>query len=65
MGRKRDLRQIEAIAAEFAMDPDERREYGDYVEECKRGGEYGSGENGDFSYQELRDKAAEFRGEKS
>jgi len=63
MGRKRDIRQIEAIAKEFGMEPDERREFGDYVEECKRHGEGGSGNNGDFTYEELREKAHEFRGE--
>ncbi len=58
----KDIRQIEAIAREFGMDPDERREFGDYIEECKRGGDRGSGPRGDFTYAELREKAAEFRG---
>lgn len=43
MARKRDIQQIEAIAREFQMDHMERREFGDYVEECKRSGEKGSG----------------------
>jgi hypothetical protein len=64
MGKKRDIRQIEAIAKEFDMDPEERREFGDYIEECKRGGERGSGKDGDFTYGELREKVPEFRGEK-
>ena len=63
MGRKRDIRQIEAIASEFDMDPEERREFGDYIEECKRIGEIGFGNDGDFTYAELREKAREFRGE--
>ena len=63
MARKRDIQQIEAIAQEFGMDPDDRREFGDYVEECKRNGQLGSGPNGDFTYNELRDRAREFRGE--
>ncbi len=63
MGRKRDIRQIEAIVKEFEMDPYERREFGDYIEECKRAGEKGSGRDGDFTYDELREKAREFRGE--
>ena len=63
MARKRDIRQIEAIAVEFGMDPDERREFGDYIEGCKRNGERGSGPDGDFSYAELRERVAEFRGE--
>lgn len=68
MGRrrenKRDIRQIEAIANEFGMDPHERREFGDYIEDCKRNGERGSGNKGDFTYGELRGKVPEFRGEK-
>ena len=63
MGKKRDIRQIEAIAREFDMDSDERREFGDYIEECKRRRENGTGEDGDFTYGELREKVAEFRGE--
>jgi len=63
MGKKRDIRQIEAIAKEFQMDSDERREFGDYVEDCKRRGEKGSGTDGDFTYEELRTKASEFREE--
>jgi hypothetical protein len=35
-----------------------------YIEDCKRRGESGSGKNGDFTYGELRDKGSEFRGEK-
>ena len=45
------------------MDPDERREFGDYVEDGKRNGEKGSGKDGDFTDRELRDKVREFRGE--
>jgi hypothetical protein len=59
----RDIRQIEAIATEFKMGDEERREFGDYVESCKRQGDHGSLENGDFTYQELRAKAREFRGD--
>ena len=66
-GRRRDIKrvisQIEAIANEFGMDPLERRQFGDYIEDCKRSGERGSGQNGDFTYGELRDKVPEFRGE--
>ena len=64
MGKKRDIRRIDAIAREFDMDIEERREFGDYVEQCKRAGDYGSGRAGDFTYAELRVKVLEFRGEK-
>ena len=62
MAKKRDIRQIEAIAREFDMDFEERREFGDYIEECKRNGEKGTGDGGDFTYRELREKVPEFRG---
>lgn len=62
MGKKRDIGQIEAIAREFGMRADERREFGDYVEECKRAGAAGLGPNGDYTYAELRTRAEEFRG---
>lgn len=63
MSKKRDIRQIEAIAREFDMDSEERREFGDFIEGCKRNGEKGTGKDGDFTYRELRDKVPEFRGE--
>jgi len=63
VGKKRDIAQIDAIAREFGMDHQERREFGDYIELGKRRGERGSGPRGDFTYQELRQKVAEFRGE--
>ena len=62
MRRKRDIRQIEAIAGEFGMDRDERREFGDYIEDCKQNGEKGTGKSGDFTYEEPRAKVSEFRG---
>jgi hypothetical protein len=45
------------------MDPRERRKFGEYIEDCKASGEKGSARDGDFTYEELRDKAREFRGE--
>jgi hypothetical protein len=62
---KRDLRQIQAIAREFGMGHVERREFGDYLEDCKRRGERGTGNNGDFTYEEMRQKASELREENS
>jgi len=64
MGKKRDIRNIEAIATEFDMVGDERRKFGDYIEECKLEGERGSGAKGDFTYGELREKAREFQEER-
>jgi len=64
MGKERDIRRLEAVEREFGMDPQERREFGDYIEQCKRMGEKGSGQGGGFTYSELRDEVAEFRGER-
>ena len=63
MSRKRDIRRIEAVAAEFGMDPEEQREFGDDIEDRKRNGERGAGQDGDFSKAELRERVTEFRGE--
>ena len=63
MPRKRDIRQIEAVAAEFSMTPLQRREYGDYVEDCKRAGEAGTAGGGNYTYDELRQKAREYLGD--
>lgn len=45
------------------MRADERREFGEHAEQCKREGVAGSGPNGDYTYAELRTHAREFRGE--
>lgn len=59
---KRDIRQVNAIALEFGMDSEQRREFGDYLEDCKRNGEDGSLPKGDFTFDEMRAKAREFLG---
>ena len=64
MGKKRDIRNIEAIAKEFDMEERERRKFGDYIEKCKLEGQRGSGNKGDFTYAELREKVLEFREER-
>ena len=60
MGRKADLKQVDAVAGRYGMTPDQRREFGDYLEECKRNGDGGSLERGDFTHDELCTKAEEF-----
>jgi hypothetical protein len=64
MGKKRDIRDIEAVAIEYGMVGVERRKFGDYIEKCKLEGERGSGAKGDFTCAELRGKASEFREER-
>lgn len=59
----RDVAQIRAIAREFGMSRTERYKFGDFIEECKASGDFGSADGGDFTYAELRDKVSEFRGE--
>ncbi|CAD5926532.1 hypothetical protein PCC9214_01003 [Planktothrix tepida] len=61
MGRKRDLRQVDAIAKEFKMGGELRIAFGLFLEEEKKNG-YGGTLNrrGDFTYEELRQKAQEF-----
>ncbi len=61
MVKKKDIQQVEAVAREFNMTEEERREFGDYLEDEKAVGYGGTkNERGDFSYQELRQKAQIF-----
>ena len=61
MGKKDDIKQIDAIAREFCMSPTLRKTFGLLLEEEKRNGYGGTLNNrGDFTYQELRQKAKEF-----
>ena len=61
MGKKKDIREIEEIAQQFGMDEEERRDFGDYVEECKQSGDCGTkNDRGDFTWSELMQKAREF-----
>ena len=61
MGKKRDIQQIEAIAKEFEMTQEERRDFGDFLEIEKIKGQGGTkNDRVDFTYEELRQKAREF-----
>lgn len=63
MGKKQDIKDIEAVAKQFGMDEEARRDFGDFIEECKRSGDRGSkNDKGDFTWQELERKAREFLG---
>jgi hypothetical protein len=61
MGRKRDIKQVDAIAKEFKMGSELRSAFGLFIEEEKKNG-YGGTLNrrGDFTYEQLRQKAKEF-----
>ena len=61
MGRKRDLRRVDAVAREFGLDRDE---FGAYLEACKAHGDRGTeNDRGDFTWAEMREKAQEFKGQ--
>jgi transcriptional antiterminator len=60
---KKDIKQINEIAKEFKMNSLQRKEFGYFLEEEKQL-RYGGTKNerGDFTYQELKEKAKEFLG---
>jgi hypothetical protein len=61
VGKKRDIQEVEEIARQFGMDEEERRDFGDYLEECKHSGDCGTkNDRGDFTWPELEQKAREF-----
>jgi hypothetical protein len=60
-GRKEDLKQVDDVAKEFGMSKEKRRDFGEFLESEKDAGNGGTAnDRGDFTYQELRKKAAEF-----
>ena len=61
MGRKEDLKRVDRIARESGLSPDQRRDFGRYIEKCKRSGAYGSPPSGDAAEEELRKMAEEFK----
>lgn len=63
MSKKPDLQQVNAVAREFNMTPEQRKIFGDFIEQEKKSGNGGTkNERGDFIYQELIQKAQEFLG---
>ena len=63
MVKKKDIQQLEAVAREFNMTEEERRDFGYFLEEEKAVGNGGTkNERGDFTYQELRQKTRDFLG---
>lgn len=54
---------MEAVASEFNMTEADRRDFGDFLESEKITGNGGTkNKRGDFTYQELRQKAGELLG---
>ena len=61
MGKKSDIKDVERMAKRHGMSPEQRRDFGDYLEECKANGDVGTrNDRGDFTWDELDRKAREF-----
>jgi len=57
---KTDVRQVDRVAQVLGMDSFERRAFGKFVEDQKAHGNFGSGDEGDFTYDELLALGEEF-----
>jgi hypothetical protein len=53
-------KQVDAVAKEFGMKPEQRHQFGDYIEKMKQMEGRGGADN--YSIQELRQLAKEFMG---
>lgn len=61
MGRKKDLEQVDAIARKYSMPVQQRKEFGKFLEVEKKHGHGGTlNDRGDFTWDELDQKAKEF-----
>lgn len=59
----KELKDVRRIAREFDMEDETARDFGDYLERCKQVGDRGTKNfKGDFTDDEMRDKAREFLG---
>jgi hypothetical protein len=63
LGKKKDIQQVDAVARSFNMTRSDRLAFGEFLESLKEGG-FGGTQNdrGDFTYNELCQKAQEFLG---
>ncbi len=61
MGRKNDLKEVDYIAAEGGLSPQERRDFSRYLHRCKKEGVLGTkNDRGDYNREELRARLREF-----
>jgi hypothetical protein len=61
VARKKDLRRVDEVCKKFRMDRDQEFAFRDYLHQCKDSGDAGTGnERGDFTWDELCEKAREF-----
>ena len=57
---KTDVRQVDRVAQALGMNAFERRAFGRFIEDQKVHGNFGSGDEGDFTYDELLALGEEF-----
>jgi hypothetical protein len=58
---KDDIKQVNDVAKIFKMTKIQRKEFGEFLETEKKRGKIGSqNDRGDFTYDELKEKAREF-----
>jgi hypothetical protein len=61
MGRKADLKQVDAVCRRHGMSRDEAFAFRDYLHELKDSGAGGTGPNGDFTEAEPNEAAKDFK----
>ena len=62
MGNKPDIQEVNEAARRAGLTPAQRKEFGRYLERCKRDGDGGTkNDRGDFTWDELMDRAQQFR----
>ena len=60
MARKRDLRKVDAVLAEFGTTERLALRFREYIHKCKESGYYGTAGGGDHTMDELRELLREF-----
>jgi len=61
MSRKGDLKRVDKIARDAGIPPERRRDFGRYIEKCKRSGPYDLASSGDATEEQLREMAKDFK----
>jgi hypothetical protein len=62
MPRKQDIKDVDRIAKEGGLTPEQRQLFGDYLHDCKAHGDKGhKNARGDFDEAELLEKLKEFK----
>jgi len=62
VGRKQDLKEVDRAAREAGLSPEQRQQFGRYLHRSKEKGDVGhKNASGDYTYEELLQKAREFK----